>query len=224
MLSITWMLAGCNCLVWGEACHEVDELEASIVINKDCCCPVLLLGELSFELCNESDLGQGYLINQDKLPWLGCGEDFIGLLSFCMPWDFYHRSKQTTCTSWGYDFCQLLGDLTCLCQYLELVQWDVAEILVPLHQFCLGALGGIMMVLFLLFLSLRSRVKGEAAQWCWLLVFCPVVFAFPLLVFASRMDGTWTSWVSCHLGCIWCLDGLILFPHVTNLLLSCTQD
>ncbi len=78
-------LLGFNDLYWGGLVHQVDVLELGAVINKDCDCSVLFLGEWSFELGNETHLCWNQLIHTNTLPCFCCHKHLMvegGHLSF----------------------------------------------------------------------------------------------------------------------------------------------
>jgi hypothetical protein len=104
------------------------------VINKDSGRCVTLLGECSLQLGNETHLHWNHLIDTNTLSCLRCHKNFGGGLS-SFPGYLGHSTKEASRTGRRLDLGQSLWDLSIEGKLLELGGGQVAEVVMPVHEY-----------------------------------------------------------------------------------------
>ncbi len=112
----------------------MDILQSQVVVYKDGGRCVAFPGECSFQLCNEAYLHQNHLIDTNTLSCLCCHKHFGGgLLSF--PGYLGHSTKEASRAGRRLDLGQSSWDLAIEGKLLELGEGQVAEAVMPAHEF-----------------------------------------------------------------------------------------
>ena len=119
--------------------HQINKLEARIMVDENSGILVSRLGEYPLCLCEKSWLGGLHLINRDTLPRLGRSENRVSCvaLSFAAPRNFSHGSVEAAGAARGANASKALGDLAIFGKSLEASEGLVAEAVVPSHQLSL---------------------------------------------------------------------------------------
>ena len=140
----------------------MDKAKAREVVHEDGHCLVSILGETSFQLHKEPNMGKDNVVNGHALPWLGCDKDLvISLGPFAAPRYFHHGPKEAACALGWRHLGKTTRDLAILGKDLEFWEGEVAEAVMPSHQ--LGMIVGGSELKFLVLLKRRRGVKGEGA-------------------------------------------------------------
>jgi hypothetical protein len=140
----------------------MDNAKAQEVVHKDGRCLVSFLGEPSFQLRKEANMGRDHVVDGHALPRLGCDKDLVSSLGlFAAPSCFRHGPKKATCALGRRHLGKATKDLAILGKDLEFWEGEVAEAVMPSHQLSLIIGGGELE--FLVFLERRRGVKGEGA-------------------------------------------------------------
>jgi hypothetical protein len=89
------------------------------------------------------------LVDRDSLPWLGCDKKVRRLLLFATPRKLGHCAEEASCTLGRGNLCKLLWDLAIDGKLLQLWKMEVAEAIVPTHEFSLVLSSGKWSILIL---------------------------------------------------------------------------
>jgi hypothetical protein len=139
----------------------MDEAKAQEVVHKDGRCLVSFLGEPSFQLRKEADMGRDRVVDGHALPRLGCNKDLVSSLGlFAAPRCFCHGPEEAACALGRRHLGKATRDLAILGKVLEFWEGEVAEAVMPSHQLGLIVRGGLLELL--VFLK-RRGVEGEGA-------------------------------------------------------------
>jgi hypothetical protein len=140
----------------------MDEAKAREVVHKDGHCLVSFLGEPSFQLREETNIGRDHVVDGHALPPLGCNKDLVSSLGlFAAPRCFRHGPKESACALGRRHLGKATRDLAILGKDLEFWEGEVAEEVMPSHQ--LSLIVGSGELKFLVFLERRREVEGEGA-------------------------------------------------------------
>jgi hypothetical protein len=140
----------------------MDKAKAQEVVHKDGRCLVSFLGEPSFQLRKESNMGRDHVVDGHALPWLGCNKDLVSSFGlFAAPRCFCHGLNEAAGALGRRHLGKATRDLAILGKDLEFWEGEVAEAVMPLHQ--LGLIVGGGKLKFLVFLERRKGVEGEGA-------------------------------------------------------------
>ncbi len=76
----------------------MDEAKVQEVVHEDGRCLVSFLGEPSFQLCEETNMGRDHVVDGHALPRLGCDKDLVSSLGlFATPRCVRHGPKEAAC-------------------------------------------------------------------------------------------------------------------------------
>ena len=140
----------------------MDKAKAREVVHEDGHCLVSFLGEPSFQLCEETNMGRDHVVDGHALPRLGCNKDLVSSLGlFAAPRCFCHGPKEAACALGQRHLGKATRDLAILGKDLEFWEGEVAKAVMPSHQ--LGLIVGGGELEFLVFLERRRGVEGEGA-------------------------------------------------------------
>ncbi len=140
----------------------MDKTKVQEVVHKDGCCLVSFLGEPSFQLHEETNMGRDHVVDGHALPRLGCNKDLVSSLGlFAAPRYFCHGPKESACALGRRHLGKATRDLAILGKNLEFWEGEVAEGVMPLHQ--LGLIVGGGKLEYLVFLERRRGVEGKGA-------------------------------------------------------------
>ncbi len=132
------------------------------MVHEDGRCLVSFLGEPSFQLRRETNMGRDHVVDGHALPRLGCDKDLVSSFGlFAAPRCFCHGPKEAACALGRRHLGKVTRDLAILGKDLEFREGEVAETVMPSHQ--LGLIVGSGKLKFLIFLERRRGVEGEGA-------------------------------------------------------------
>ncbi len=142
--------------------HEMDKAKVREVVQEDGRCLVSFLGEPSFQLRKETNMGRDHVVNGHALPRLGCDKDLVSSFGlFAAPRCFCHGPEEAACALGRRHLGKATRDLAILGKDLEFWEGEVAKAEMPSDQ--LGLIVGGGELEFLVFLERRRGVKGEGA-------------------------------------------------------------
>ncbi len=140
----------------------MDEAKARKVVHEDGCCLVSFLGEPSFQLRKETNMGRDHVVDRHALPRFGCDKDLVSSFGlFAAPRCFHHGPEEAACALGRRHLGKAMRDLAILGKDLEFWEGEVAEAVMPSHQ--LGLIVGGSKLKFLVFLERRRGIEGEGA-------------------------------------------------------------
>ncbi len=112
----------------------MDKAKAREVVHEDGHCLVSFLGEPSFQLHEETNMGRDHVVDGHSLPWLGCNKDLVSSFGlFAAPRCFCHGPKEAVCALGRRHLGKATRDLAILGKDLEFWEEEVAEAVMPLY-------------------------------------------------------------------------------------------